>query len=124
MEHIEHLPQEIRSVVRGFCSHPIADTLRPHVVDYRLYSFTFPQPQTYPDAHTFYPYFFANKKLVNIICALKKYRLLQVQTCGYRSGHSARSCGLCMSKPFPIILKSNHLPPTPLLMRHGSLIPK
>jgi hypothetical protein len=72
MEHIEHLPQEIRSVVRGFCSHPIADVLRPHVVDYKLYSDTLPTPQTYPDANTFYIYFFTNKTLVNVIATLKQ----------------------------------------------------
>ena len=71
MEHIEHLPQEIRSVVRGFCSHPIADALRSHVVEYKVYSDTRPTPQTYPDANTFYIYFFTNKKLVNVIATFK-----------------------------------------------------
>ena len=71
MEHIEHLPQEIRSVVRGFCSHPIADALRPHVVEYKVYS-TALATQTYPDANTFYLYFFTNKKLVNVMATLKR----------------------------------------------------
>ncbi len=52
MEHIEHLPQEICSVVRGFCSHPIADALRPHVVGYKLYS-TALATQSYPDVNTY-----------------------------------------------------------------------
>ena len=72
MEHIEHLPQEIRSVVRGFCSHPIADALRPRVVYYQLYNSTFPQPQTYPDANTFYIYFYTHRKLVNVMTTLKQ----------------------------------------------------
>ncbi len=70
MEHIERLPQEIRSVVRGFCSHPIADALRQHVVDYRLYSAIPPPPQTSPDADNLYLYFFTNRKLVNVIRTL------------------------------------------------------
>ena len=62
MEHIEHLPQEIRSVVRGFCSHPLADALRPHVVEYKVYSDTL-ATQTYPDANTFYLYFLPTRSL-------------------------------------------------------------
>ena len=71
MELIENLPQEIRSVVRGFCSHPIADTLRPHMFDYKVYSDTL-ATQTYPDANIFYLYFFTNKLLVKIISAVKR----------------------------------------------------
>ena len=62
MEHIEHLPQEIRSVVRGFCSHPIADALRPHVVEYKVYS-TALATHTNPDANTFYLYFLPTRSL-------------------------------------------------------------
>ena len=61
MEHIEHLPQEIRSVVRGFCSHPIADALRPHVVEYKVYS-TAPT-QTYPDANILHLYLLPPRSL-------------------------------------------------------------
>ena len=75
MEHIEHLPQEIRSVVRGFCSHPIADALRPHVVGYKWYSAAL-ATQTYPDGNTFYLYFFTNKKLVNVMATLKEMQTL------------------------------------------------
>ncbi len=75
MEHKENLPQEIRSAVRGFCSHPIADALRPHVVDYKVYSDTL-ATQTCPDANTFYLYFFTNKKLANVITTLKHMQTL------------------------------------------------
>ena len=75
MEHIEHLPQEIRSVVRGFCSHPIADAIRPHVVGYKWYSAAL-ATQTYPDGNTFYLYFFTNKKLVNVMATLKEMQTL------------------------------------------------
>ncbi len=39
------------------CSNPFADALCPHTVDYTEYSASLP-PQTYPDANTFYLYFF------------------------------------------------------------------
>ena len=103
MEHIEHLPQEIRSVVRGFCSHPIADAIRPHVVGYKWYSAAL-ATQTYPDANTFYLYFFTNKKLVNVMATLKEMQTLLGADVRCQSGHSARSCGLCTSKPVPMIL--------------------
>ena len=74
MEIIESLAPELRSVVRGFCSHPLADALRPHITDHKQYSSTLPQPQTYPGAHTFYLYYFTEKKLSYIIATLKQIK--------------------------------------------------
>ena len=119
MELIENLPQEIRSVVRGFCSHPIADTLRPHMFDHKVYSDTLPIQQTYPDANPFYLYFFTNNKLVNVMTTLKQIQTL-IGADVRVSEWALRSCGLCMSKPFPIILKSNQIHHSPFaIMRHG-----
>ena len=70
MEAIESLTPEIRSVVRKFCSHPAADALHKTVVDWKDYSVTLPEDQTYPDANTFYMYYFTMKNLTDIMSAM------------------------------------------------------
>ena len=72
MELIETLTPELRSVVRKFCSHPTADVLRDKVVDWKGYSITLPEDQTYPDANTFYMYYFAMTNLTNIMTAIEQ----------------------------------------------------
>ena len=76
MEVLEGLTPELRSVVRQFCSHPAADALRKTVVDWKLYSVTLPEEQTYPDANTFYMYYFTMKKLTEIMTAMEHIQAL------------------------------------------------
>lgn len=76
MELIESLQEDVRSVVRGFCSHPTADALREHIADHQEYLITLPEPQTYPEANTFYLYYFTNKKLLHIMTAIRQIQAL------------------------------------------------
>ena len=56
-------PKEIQQAVQRFRSHPAADAVRRTVELWGEYSTTFPADNTYPDANTFYIYFFTCKKL-------------------------------------------------------------
>jgi hypothetical protein len=76
MELIESLTPEIRSVVRKFCSHPTADALRKTVAAWGDYSGILPEDETYPDANTFYIYYFTSRKLTNIMDAIERIQAL------------------------------------------------
>ena len=76
MELIESLTPEIRSVVRKFCSHPTADALRKTVADWGDYSGILPEDETYPDANTFYIYYFTSRKLTSIMDAIEHTQAL------------------------------------------------
>jgi hypothetical protein len=76
MELIKSLPKDVCSLVRSFCSHPTADALREHIADHQEYLITLPEPQTYPEANTFYMYYFTNKKLLHIMTAIRQIQAL------------------------------------------------
>ena len=72
MEVIESLTPELQSVVRKFCSHPTADALRQAITSWGEYSLTLPEDQTYPDANTFYMYYFTLKKVEEALIAIER----------------------------------------------------
>ena len=76
MEALEGLAPEIRSVVRKFCSHPAADAIRKTVTSWGDYSSILPEDETYPDANTFYMYYFTTRKLVSIMDAIEHIQSL------------------------------------------------
>ena len=76
MELIESLTPELRSVVRTVCSRPTADALRKTVADWGDYRGILPEDQTYPDANTFYTYYFTSRRLANIMAAIAHIRAL------------------------------------------------
>ena len=76
MEVLEGLTPELRSVVRKFCSHPAADALRKTVARWEDYSGILPEDETYPDANTFYIYYFTSRRLTSIMDAIERIQAL------------------------------------------------
>jgi len=63
-------PKEIQEAVQRFRSHPTADAVRRTVELWGEYSTTLPADNTYPEANTFYIYFFTCKKLERVMEAM------------------------------------------------------
>ena len=64
-------PKEIQQAVQRFRSHPTADAVRRIVELWGEYSTGIPADNTYPEANTFYIYFFTCKKLERVMDAMK-----------------------------------------------------
>lgn len=64
-------PKEIQQAVQRFRSHPTADAVRRTVEQWGEYSTTLPADDAYPEANTFYIYFFTCKKLERVMEAMK-----------------------------------------------------
>ena len=76
MEALEGLTPELRLVVRQFCSHPAADAVRRLVTNWGEYSSILPKDETYPDANTFYIFYFTSRKLASIMDAVERIQAL------------------------------------------------
>ena len=64
-------PKEIQQAVQRFRSHPTADAMRRTIELWGEYSAGIPADNTYPDANTFYVYFFTCKRLERVMEAMK-----------------------------------------------------
>ena len=64
-------PKEIQQAVQRFRSHPTADAVRRTIELWGEYSTGIPADNTYPDANTFYIYFFTRKKLERVMEAME-----------------------------------------------------
>lgn len=64
-------PKEIQQAVQRFRSHPTADAMRRTIELWGEYSAGIPADNTYPDANTFYIYFFTCKRLERVMEAMK-----------------------------------------------------
>ena len=60
-------PKEIQQAAQRSCSHPTADAIRKTIELWGEYSTALPIDNTYPDANTFYIYFFTCKKLERVM---------------------------------------------------------
>ena len=76
MDVLEVLTPELQSVVRQFCSHPAADALCKTLADWGDCIGILPEDQTYPDAITFYVYYFTSRRLTNIMAAIEHLQAL------------------------------------------------
>lgn len=64
-------PKEIQQAVQRFRSHPTADAVRRTIELWGEHSTTLPTDEAYPEANTFYIYFFTCKKLERVMEAMK-----------------------------------------------------
>ena len=95
-------PKEIQQAVQRFRSHPATDAVRRTIELWGEHSGTLPTDDAYPEANTFYIYFFTCTKLERVMEAMRHIQEFaggRVRV--YEFFISAQRCGPSTTRPSP-----------------------